>query len=92
MMFLLSHDVADYRILLTGTFAETAIFSRPTLETREVRVRFQPFAAVGLHSLDKGSNRHRGWKGYEYVYMVRHTAYAEGLAVEIFCNAVDVGV
>ena len=34
MLFLL-HDISDYRILFTGTFAKTGIFSRPTSKIRE---------------------------------------------------------
>jgi len=34
MLFLL-HDISDYRVLFTGSFAKTGIFSRPTSKIRE---------------------------------------------------------
>jgi len=52
MLFLL-HDISDYRVLFTGTFAKTGIFSRPTYKIREVWVCFQPFAAISLYTLDE---------------------------------------
>ena len=57
VMLFLSHDVSDYCILITSAFAEAGIFSCPTSKTREVRVRFEPFAAISLHSLDKRGYR-----------------------------------
>ena len=88
MMLFLLHDITNDHILVAETIAEARVFVTPTSEIREVRVRFQPSAAVCLDFLHKSGERQGGRYGYEDMDMIGHPSYAVGLAMEAFRDTV----
>ena len=53
MVLFLSQYVADNHVLVAQAVAEPGILMTPTAKIRKSSVGFQPFAAVGLKSLDE---------------------------------------
>lgn len=51
MMLLLFLDVAYNHVFVTQAITKSGILSSPATKAWEVRICFQPFAAVSLHSL-----------------------------------------
>ena len=51
MVLFLPHDIVNDVISLLAAIAEACIFSPPTAECREMRIDFQPFAAISFHPL-----------------------------------------
>ena len=88
MMLFLLHDITNDHIPVSETVAEARVFVPPTFEVREVRIRFQPPAAVCLDFLHKNGERQGGRYGHEDMDVIGHPSYAVGLAVETFRDTV----
>ena len=61
VVLFLPQYVADNHVLVAQAVAEAGILMTPTAKIRKSSVGFQPFAAVGLKSLDERGERQCRW-------------------------------
>ena len=92
MVFLLLGDIAHYHVFVAQTIRKARILLRPSVEKREMRVGFEPFAGRDFDFLDKLGHRQSRWQGHKKMHMIRHAADTVETASDIVDKPQHVGI
>ncbi len=92
MVLLLLGDIAHYHVFVAQTIGKARILFRPSVEKREMRVGFEPFAGRDFDFLNKLGHRQSRWQGHKKMHMIRHTADTVETASDIVDKPQHVGI
>ena len=92
MVLFLLGDIAHYHVFVAQTIRKARILLRPTIEKREMRVGFEPFAGGDFDFLNKLGHCQGRRQGHEKMHMVRHATDAVESASDIVDKAKHVGI
>ena len=91
MLFLFG-DIPDNHIFVTQIVRKAGILLRPSVEKREMRVLFEPFAGGDFEFLYKLGHSQRRWQGYKKMNVVGHPADAVEVCPLVVDKSVHVGI
>ena len=92
MVLFLLGDIAYYHVFVTQTIRKARIFLRPSVEKREMRVGFEPFAGRDFDFLNKLGHRQSRWQGHKKMHMIRHATDTVETATDIVDKPQHVGI
>ena len=92
MVLFLLGDIAHYHVFVAQTIRKARILLRPTIEKREMRVGFEPFAGGDFDFLNKLGHCQGRRQGHEKMHMVGHATDAVESASDIVDKTKHVGI
>ena len=92
MVLFLLGDIAHDHVFVAQTIRKARILLRPTIEKREMRVGFEPFAGGDFDFLNKLGHCQGRRQGHEKMHMVRHATDAVESASDIVDKTKHVGI
>ena len=92
MVLFLLGDITHYHVFVAQTIRKARILFRPTIEKREMRVGFEPFAGGDFDFLNKLGHCQGRRQGHEKMHMVRHATDAVESASDIVDKTKHIGI